>query len=109
MSPLRMRIEDNTLAGLSPGTQATYIDAARKLAAYYRRSPDQPERGKAACLSSTCVSAERGAAPSRRAIYGPIPCLKKFAGSTRSTILHRAGFARGWGAAASCPHRRPLP
>ena len=41
MSPLRMRIEDNTLAGLSPGTQATYIDAARKLAPYYRRSPDQ--------------------------------------------------------------------
>jgi Phage integrase, N-terminal SAM-like domain len=26
---------------LSPGTQATYIDAVRKLAAYYRRSPDQ--------------------------------------------------------------------
>src|SRR4030088_884831 len=42
MSPLRMRmIEDLTLAGLSPGTQATYIDAVRKLAAYYRRSPDQ--------------------------------------------------------------------
>ena len=42
MSPLRMRmIEDMKLAGLSPGTQATYIDAVRKLAAYYRRSPDQ--------------------------------------------------------------------
>lgn len=42
MSPLRMRmIEDMTLAGLSPGTQATYIDAVRKLAAYYLRSPDQ--------------------------------------------------------------------
>lgn len=42
MSPLRMRmIEDMTLAGLSPGTQATYIDAVRKPAAYYRRSPDQ--------------------------------------------------------------------
>ena len=28
MSPLRMRmIEDMKLAGLSPGTQATYIDA----------------------------------------------------------------------------------
>ena len=42
MSPLRMlMIEDMKLAGLSPGTQATYIDAVRKLAAYYRRSPDQ--------------------------------------------------------------------
>jgi hypothetical protein len=42
MSPLRMRmIEDMKLAGLSPGTQATYIDAVRRLAAYYRRSPDQ--------------------------------------------------------------------
>ena len=34
-------IEDMKLAGLSPGTQAAYIDAVRKLAAYYRRSPDQ--------------------------------------------------------------------
>ena len=35
------RREDVKLAGLSPGTQATYIDAVRKLAAHYRRSPDQ--------------------------------------------------------------------
>jgi len=42
MRPLRMRmIEDMTLAGLAAGTQATYIDAVRKLAAHYRRSPDQ--------------------------------------------------------------------
>jgi hypothetical protein len=42
MSPLRMRmIEDMKLAGLAAGTQATYIDAVRKLAAHYRRSPDQ--------------------------------------------------------------------
>ena len=42
MSPLRMRmIEDMKLAGLSPATQATYIDAVRKLAEHYRRSPDQ--------------------------------------------------------------------
>jgi 1,4-alpha-glucan branching enzyme len=31
-------IEDMTLASLLPGTQATYIDEVRKLAAYYRRS-----------------------------------------------------------------------
>src|SRR5215470_5228286 len=42
MSALRKRmIEDMTLAGLAGGTQATYVDAVRKLAAYYRRSPDQ--------------------------------------------------------------------
>ena len=42
MSALRMRmIEDVTLSGLAVGTQATYIDAVRKLAAHYRCSPDQ--------------------------------------------------------------------
>jgi Phage integrase, N-terminal SAM-like domain len=42
MSALRQRmIEDMTLAGLSPTTQATYIKAVRGLAAHYHRSPDQ--------------------------------------------------------------------
>ena len=42
MSPLRTRmIEDMTLAGLAPGTQTVYIQAVRRLAAHYRRSPDQ--------------------------------------------------------------------
>src|SRR6516225_1945838 len=42
MSPLRQRmIEDMTLAGLSPTTQAIYIKAVRGLAAHYHRSPDQ--------------------------------------------------------------------
>ena len=42
MSPLRGRmIEDMTLAGLSAGTQRTYTYAVRRLAAHYRRSPDQ--------------------------------------------------------------------
>ena len=46
MSPLRMRmIEDMKLAGLSPGTQATYIDAVR------RRNTlrSQPHGGTAVC------------------------------------------------------------
>ncbi len=34
-------IEDMRLAGLAPGTQATYIQAVRGLAAHYRRAPDQ--------------------------------------------------------------------
>lgn len=42
MSPLRQRmIEDMTLAGLAAGTQQRYIQAVRRLAAHYRRSPDQ--------------------------------------------------------------------
>ena len=42
MTPLRERmIEDMTLAGLAAGTQAVYIQAVRRLAAHYRRSPDQ--------------------------------------------------------------------
>ena len=42
MSPLRQRmIEDMTLAGLSPTTQAIYINAVRRLAGHYHRSPDK--------------------------------------------------------------------
>jgi len=42
MTPLRMQMtEDMKLAGLAPGTHAVYIDAVRRLAAHYRRSPAQ--------------------------------------------------------------------
>jgi hypothetical protein len=42
MSPLRARmIEDMTLAGLAVGTQKIYIQSVCRLAAHYRRSPDQ--------------------------------------------------------------------
>jgi hypothetical protein len=42
MTTLRLRmIEDMKSAGLAAGTQAVYIDAVRRLAAHYRRSPDQ--------------------------------------------------------------------
>ena len=34
-------IEDMTLAGLAGGTQRVYVDAVRRLARHYRRSPDQ--------------------------------------------------------------------
>jgi integrase-like protein len=41
MSPLRARmIEDMSLAGLAEGTQKIYVQAVRRLAAHYRRSPD---------------------------------------------------------------------
>ncbi len=42
MSPLRVRmIEDMKLAGLATRTQALYVESVRKLAAHYRRSPDE--------------------------------------------------------------------
>jgi Phage integrase, N-terminal SAM-like domain len=42
MTPLRLQmIEDMKSAGLAPRTQAVYIDAVRRLAAHYRRSPDR--------------------------------------------------------------------
>jgi hypothetical protein len=42
MSPLRVRmIEDMTLAGLASGTQELYVQAVRRLAGHYRRSPDE--------------------------------------------------------------------
>ena len=42
MTPLRLQmIEDMKSAGLASATQTVYIDAVRRLAAYYHRSPDQ--------------------------------------------------------------------
>jgi hypothetical protein len=42
MTPLRCRtIEDMRLAGLTARSQAIYVKAVRRLAAYYRRSPDE--------------------------------------------------------------------
>jgi hypothetical protein len=42
MTPLRCRmIEDMELAGLAPRSQDVYIRAVRRLAAHYRRSPEE--------------------------------------------------------------------
>jgi len=42
ITPLRRRmIEDMTLAGLAPGSQALYVKSVYRLTAHYRRSPDQ--------------------------------------------------------------------
>ena len=41
MTPLRQRmIEDMELAGFQTSTRETYVQSARGLAAFYRRSPD---------------------------------------------------------------------
>ena len=50
MTPLRCRmIEDMRLAGLTARSQAIYVKAVRRLAAYYQRSPDElsEEEGRA--------------------------------------------------------------
>ena len=40
MTPLRLQmVEDMRSAGLAPGTQAVYVDAVRRLAEHFRRSP----------------------------------------------------------------------
>ena len=42
MSPLRAKMIDAmTLAGLAESTQDAYVKAVRRLAAFYRRSPDE--------------------------------------------------------------------
>lgn len=42
ITPLRCRmIEDMTLAGLAPRSRAIYVKSVRRLAAHYRRSPDE--------------------------------------------------------------------
>jgi hypothetical protein len=42
MTPLRRRmIEDMSLAGLATRSQAIYVKSVRRLAAHYRRSPDE--------------------------------------------------------------------
>jgi Phage integrase, N-terminal SAM-like domain len=47
MTPLRARmIEDMTLAGLAPRTQEVYLQAVRRLAAHYKRSPDLLSEGR---------------------------------------------------------------
>jgi hypothetical protein len=64
MSPLRARmIEDMTLAGLAVGTQKIYIQPVRRVAAHYRRSPDQlSEEEVRTYLLDLC---QRGVAHSR--------------------------------------------
>jgi site-specific recombinase XerD len=107
MSPLRIRmIEDMTLAGLSPGTQAAYIDAVRKLAAYYRRSPDQlsEEEVRAYILNLR----ERGAARGTfKANYYGIRYLYRYTLNRDWALFSKKTFAcRG---RSVCPTRLPTP
>ena len=61
MTPLRLQmIEDMKSAGLPAGMQAVYVDAVRRLAARYRRSPaqlsEEEERGYLLGLRARCVA-----------------------------------------------------
>ena len=107
MSPLRMRmIEDMKLAGLSPGTQATYIAAVRKLAAQYRRSPDQlsEEEVRAYFVSLR----ERGAARGTfKANYYGIQYLYRYTLNRDWALFSKKTSAcRG---RSVCPTRLPTP
>ena len=73
MSPLRARmIEDMSLAGLATGTQKIYVQAVRRLAAHYRRSPDLAQRGRSSggYLASACASAGWRAVRSQTSRFG---------------------------------------
>jgi hypothetical protein len=68
MSPLRERmIEDMILAGLALGTRQAYTQAVRRLAARYRRSPDQLNGEEIAATCSSCANRGQRAERSRLA------------------------------------------
>ena len=87
MTPLRAQmVEDMTLAGLVPGTQAVYIQAVRHLAAHFRRPPDQLSeaevRGYLLALRERGVARPRArelgedsATPSRRSRILSVPTV----------------------------------
>ena len=69
MTPLRRRmIEDMNLAGLAPGSQQIYIKSVRRLATYYRRSPD--ELSEEEVRSYLIRLRDRGAARSMTYCFG---------------------------------------
>ncbi len=112
MSPLRSRmLEDMRLAGLSAGTQANYVKAVRKLAAHYRRSPDQLSEADV----RSCLLGLRDAGVARGTFkthhYGiqflyrqtldrdwPLFCKKRFGSPSRSACPTRWPTSRS----ASC-------
>jgi hypothetical protein len=107
MSPLRIRmIEDMKLAGLARSTQAVYVDAVRKLAAHYRRSPDglNEEEVRAYLVGLRERGVARGTFKSNH--YG-IQFLYRHTLDRDWPLFSKKRFAsRGRGA---CPPRLPTP
>jgi hypothetical protein len=103
MSPLRSRmLQDMTLAGLATSTQAVYVKSVYRLAAHYRRSPD--ELTEEEVRSYLVGLRERGIARGtfKSAHYGiqflyrhtldrewPLFSKKRFANQSRSACLLR--------------------
>jgi Phage integrase, N-terminal SAM-like domain len=86
MSQLCARmIEDMILAGLAEGTRKIYVQAVRRLAAHYRRSPDQlsEEEVRTYLLSLRQGGAARGTFQTSQ--YG-------------LRFLYRHTLGRAWGA-----------
>ena len=83
MSPLRARmIEDMSLAGLADATQKAYIQAMRRLAAHYRRSPDLLSEEEVRCYllglrqrGSHAARSRSAAQPSLLLLPYPRSCL----------------------------------
>src|SRR5271168_4961598 len=102
MSPLRERmIEDMTLAGLAQGTQKIYAQAVYRLAAHYRRSPDQlsEEEVRAYLLSLRQQGVARGTFQTSQ--YGlrflspyARPCLGAVRGKKGSPRRSRSGYLK---------------
>ena len=96
MTPLRLRmIEDMTLAGLAAGTQAVYIQAVRRLAAHYRRSPDQLSEDEVRAY--LLALRERGVALGTESIK-----IRGVAGSAQC-----CGRQVGWSSSAIQPSESP--
>jgi Phage integrase, N-terminal SAM-like domain len=88
MSPLRERmIEDMILAGLALGTRQAYTQAVGRLAARYRRSPDQ--------LSEEEVRAYLLELRQRDAVRGSSRLACTTADSSTSTHSTRLGSVPG--------------
>jgi hypothetical protein len=87
-------IDDMTLAGLALGTQKIYTQAVRRLAAHYRRSPDQlsEEEVRGYLLDVRQRGAARGTFKTSQ--YG-------------LRFLYRHTLGRAWGLFGEKKARRP--
>src|ERR1700683_5251820 len=94
MTPLRLRmIEDMKSAGLAPRTQTVYIDAVRRLAAHYRRSPDR--LSEAEVRGDLLGLRERGGAlGTLKAYHGGIQFLYRRTLDSDWALFQKKEFAR---------------
>jgi hypothetical protein len=107
MSPLRARmIEDMMLAGLARSTQAVYVEAVRKLAGRYRRSPDElsEEEVRSHLVSLRARGIARGTFKSNH--YG-IQFLYRHTLDRNWPLFSKKRFVSR--SRSACPKRSPTP